>query len=165
MNWASLHVRISVAGCFDCEPRWALPVEWADRFEDFDLWYVWRGRGEMTLGRAGRRIVLRTGVCLLARPGGKYCATHDPRHELAEEAGYSLDHFARVFREQTGLSPQDCLLRAGLERAKQLLLDSDRSIAQVAADLGYSSPGFFSRQFRARTGQSPRQFRHHTPLC
>jgi two-component system response regulator YesN len=50
-------------------------------------------------------------------------------------------------------------LRLKIDKAKELLLDEQYSIKQVAALVGIHNPLYFSRLFRKLTGQSPRQFR------
>lgn len=78
---------------------------------------------------------------------------------LARTAGYSVDHFSRVFLKVTGVRPQDYLINARIERARQLLLESDFTIGAVAEAVGFRNIFFFSRQFRQRTGQTPSEFR------
>ncbi len=78
---------------------------------------------------------------------------------LAAEAGYSPDHFTRIFREQTGCSPQEHQINVRIERAGQLLADSPLTVSQIAAALGYRDVAFFSRQFKHRTGRSPSAYR------
>lgn len=88
-------------------------------------------------------------------------APHDvPRvAELAGEAGYSADHFARVFGEVTGRTPREYIVHARIDRARQLLDESTLTVSQVADALGYRDVYFFSRQFKQTTGQSPTAYR------
>jgi transcriptional regulator GlxA family with amidase domain len=79
--------------------------------------------------------------------------------DLADEAGYSLEHFSRVFRSVMSRSPEDFLINGRIERAKRLLWDSSMSIQEIAQTLGYQRQSFFSTQFRKKTGQTPREFR------
>lgn len=79
--------------------------------------------------------------------------------DLAAQAGYSPDHFSRVFRDIMGQSPRDYLVNARIDRARQLLSESSLTVSQVADALGYRDVYFFSRQFKQRTGQSPTQYR------
>jgi AraC-like DNA-binding protein len=89
------------------------------------------------------------------RPGGHWTVD-----ELARRAGYSVDHFARLFRSVHGVSPSEFCIAARIERARHLLRDTALPIGTIAAALGYSDVYFFSRQFRQRVGQPPSQFRH-----
>jgi len=78
---------------------------------------------------------------------------------LARKAGYSVDHFSRVFQKVVGVRPQDYVISAKTERARQLLSESDLTIGMIAEALGFRDIFFFSRQFRQKTGQTPTEFR------
>lgn len=83
----------------------------------------------------------------------------DSVETLARQAGYSVAHFSRLFSEHLGRSPRDYIVERRVERARQLLVDTPMTISQIADVLGYGSVFFFSRQFKQRTGISPRAFR------
>ena len=76
--------------------------------------------------------------------------------EVAEGLGVSYPTFRRRFREAMSVSPGAYRVRRRLEQARYLLLE--KSVRQVADDLGYSDPFTFSAQFKAHFGQSPRHF-------
>lgn len=82
-----------------------------------------------------------------------------PLEEIAAAAHLSPFHFARLFKKLTGATPHAYLaaLRAG--RAQTLLAETDLSIIEVGARVGYSSPSHFAKAFRQATGLSPRAFR------
>lgn len=79
--------------------------------------------------------------------------------ELAKDAGYSKDHFSRIFKKFTGESFIDYVINSRIESAKILLLSSSYSIQKIAAMLGYNDLYFFSKQFKNKTGQSPTLYR------
>ncbi|MEM1028666.1 MAG: AraC family transcriptional regulator [Planctomycetota bacterium] len=79
--------------------------------------------------------------------------------ELAARAGYSPDHFGRIFKQITGRSPQAATIAARLDRARHLLRVTPMNVTQIADALGYADVFFFSRQFKKFTGQSPTAFR------
>lgn len=79
--------------------------------------------------------------------------------ELAADAGFSTSHFSARFHAVTGFSVTEYVKRLRMARARELLLTTDRSIADIAAEVGYPDQFYFSRQFRAVTGSSPRHFR------
>jgi AraC-like DNA-binding protein len=276
MDWSRLHPHINPGvGRVRCEPGWRL--DWRDgRLRDFDLWFVWAGRGKMEL-YDDRVVDLRPGVCFWMRPGHTYFAEqeledrlgvsfthfkllgedggprwelppeipevtevqdfaffescfrrivqliHEPREqpdrdeparreeaqallkgllisvarggerrpalspagdrhyrtmralatrirespgtlpvirELAREAGYGTEHFARVFREVNGVLPQEFIIQCRVERARQLLFESAMTVGEIADALGYRDIYFFSRQFKERTGLSPTALRN-----
>jgi len=80
---------------------------------------------------------------------------------MAERLDYSPDHFARVFKIVTGQTPQNFAISVRLNRACQLLLESDLGIGQIADVLGYEHGYHFTRQFSAKMGVSPSRYRRH----
>jgi len=78
---------------------------------------------------------------------------------LAGVAGLSTFHFARQFKQSTGLPPHAYLRRLRCGRAKDLLIATDLSITEIAAKVGYETPQAFARMFRAETGASPSDYR------
>lgn len=79
--------------------------------------------------------------------------------KLASDAGLSRFHFCRAFKESTGLSPHAWLRQQRLERAMNMLRDTDASIELVAAELGYSSQTAFAAAFKKLTGETPSDWR------
>ncbi len=82
---------------------------------------------------------------------------------LAALAHVSPAHFTALFRQAAGSSPRHYLHLLRPHRACQLLRDSKLSLKEIAAQLGYQDPFYFSRQFKSLQGVSPSQFRrvHH----
>jgi AraC family transcriptional regulator len=78
---------------------------------------------------------------------------------LASDAGLSRFHFCRSFKESTGLSPHAWLRQHQLERAMNMLRDTDESIVSIAAALGYSSQTAFAASFKKLTGDTPSAWR------
>jgi AraC-like DNA-binding protein len=77
----------------------------------------------------------------------------------AREAGVSAFHFLRTFRNVLGVTPHQYLIRARLRRAARLLAGDDRSITDVAFDVGFGDLSNFVRTFHRAAGVSPRAFR------
>jgi len=259
----ALDVVLNWTGRLRCDPGWRLDENWAHGLRDYDLWYVWAGRGRMLTSDGA--IELYPGRGLWMRPGRRYEAEQDPqerlgvsfihfrlktmkrllavseftppvevfetrhpdyfnaalayvarppsrqvfttettllfkallltlagearedatlagieRHhreainrslaylqdnaavtvgELAHHAGYSVDHFTRLFHQVIGQPPKDYIVRRRVERAMLLLRESSQTVGQIADALGYQDAGFFSRQFRQKVGVSPAHFR------
>ena len=78
---------------------------------------------------------------------------------MAEIANLSPYHFARTFREVTGIPPGEFLTAVRLERAKQLLVGTDLSVAEVCFEVGYESVGTFATRFRDLVGLPPGRMR------
>ncbi|WP_215452113.1 helix-turn-helix domain-containing protein [Streptomyces sp. ATCC 21386] len=82
---------------------------------------------------------------------------------LARIAHVSEAHFARTFRATFGETPHRYLQRRRVERAMFLLRETDRGVTDICFDVGFASPGTFSRTFRDIVGTSPRQYRKEAP--
>jgi AraC-like DNA-binding protein len=78
---------------------------------------------------------------------------------LADIAGLSKWHFARAFKQSVGTPPHFYLVQRRLERAQQLLAETDLPLAQIALKIGFSDQSHFSRRFRTLLGLTPRSFR------
>lgn len=79
--------------------------------------------------------------------------------ELAKVVGMSPYYFARQFKQSTGLAPHQYLSERRIERAKELLTDTNASIADIGLRLGFSNQSHFTAQFHKQTGTTPRNFR------
>lgn len=79
--------------------------------------------------------------------------------EMADYAFYSPYHFERLFQKVSGVTPCQFLSALRIEKAKQLLLETDLDIATISSYVGYSSFSTFSRQFKEYVGLSPINFR------
>ncbi|MDQ6423642.1 helix-turn-helix domain-containing protein [Paenibacillus sp. LHD-117] len=78
---------------------------------------------------------------------------------LAREVSLSPSRLSHLFREQVGDSVLGTLMSMRLRHAEKLLKFSDRPIAEIAADVGFMSPFYFTKQFRSFTGMSPSDYR------
>jgi AraC-like DNA-binding protein len=82
---------------------------------------------------------------------------------LAREAGMSVRSFHRHFRQATGRTPLQYVLRQRIARARDHLGARPAArIGELAARCGFDDSNYFSRVFRAQTGSSPRQFSRHS---
>jgi AraC family transcriptional regulator len=79
---------------------------------------------------------------------------------LAAVAHVSPYHFARLFKNSTGLPPHQYVIACRIERAKELLRQRDRlPIAEVATEVGFAHQSHFTRHFKRLVGVTPRRFR------
>ncbi len=83
-----------------------------------------------------------------------------PLEEIAAAAHLSPFHFARLFKKLTGASPHAYLASLRVERAQMLLAETDLSVTEIGARVGYSSSSHFAKAFRQAAGLSPRAFRN-----
>ncbi len=79
--------------------------------------------------------------------------------EIARAAHLSPHHFLRLFKSLHGRTPLQYLTRLRLDRARDLLAGSSRSVLEVCLDVGFESPTSFSLLFRRHFGMSPTEFR------
>ncbi|MGA0334572.1 MAG: AraC family transcriptional regulator [Kiritimatiellia bacterium] len=79
--------------------------------------------------------------------------------EILHIAHMSKSNLMRVFKNATGQSPIEYLLRMRIQEAMKRLIHTDLSITEIAMDVGFNDSNYFSRQFRQALGQSPRDFR------
>ena len=79
--------------------------------------------------------------------------------DLSRRFGISKFHMSREFKRYVGKSPNDYLIDRRLDRAKELLSDSNRSIAEIGQLVGIPNPNHFLYLFKAREGLTPSAFR------
>ncbi|REE80961.1 AraC-like DNA-binding protein [Paenibacillus taihuensis] len=78
---------------------------------------------------------------------------------LSEISGYSQDHFRHLFKEVTGMSPGNYLLRRRLEQSRNLLLSTELAVSDIGADCGFSTTSQFIQLFKQQLGATPLQYR------
>jgi len=79
--------------------------------------------------------------------------------ELARMESYNVTYYTGWFKQQTGFSPSLYLRCIRINRAKELLTDTDLSMMEIAVMVGYSSNSTFTRAFRNITGMTPKAYR------
>jgi AraC-like DNA-binding protein len=79
--------------------------------------------------------------------------------DAAGQAGTSPFHFLRLFSSVLGVTPHQYLVRSRLRHAARLLADDERSVTDIAYDVGFGDLSNFVRTFHRAAGVSPRRFR------
>ena len=151
IDWDRVRVEVHEAGRVRCGPEWHIGPEWAPRLRDFDLCYVWAGRGTIRL--RGGEVRLRAGHCFWMRPGGVYLMEQD----RADRLGITYIHFDLLTPEGATLS------RGSADELPPETHDVEDprasvAIADLAAEVGLS-PDHFTRVFKQVLGMSPQAFR------
>jgi len=77
---------------------------------------------------------------------------------LAEYLGISEVYLRKLFLRHLGTTPKQYILNLRLQKAKQLLTDTDRSVSSISEACGFSGVYHFSRAFKQKFGRSPTQF-------
>ncbi len=83
---------------------------------------------------------------------------------LAQQIGFSPYHFARLFRQTTGESPHQFVLRQRIEKARHLLTTTDMPLAHIALESGFANQSHFTRIFKRHLGLTPRAYRQHDEI-
>jgi AraC family transcriptional regulator len=78
--------------------------------------------------------------------------------DIAVYVGISQYYFIRLFKQSTGFSPYQYLIKCRIERAKQLMMLGQLSITDIAVQVGFASQSQFGRHFKRFTGMTPKQF-------
>lgn len=81
---------------------------------------------------------------------------------LAETVSINKFYMAHAFKQEYGISPINYLIFCRIREAKRLLAETDLSLSQIAAVLGFSSSSYFSQSFRSAEGISPTEYRKNT---
>jgi AraC family transcriptional regulator len=79
--------------------------------------------------------------------------------DLARVIGYSPDHFSRLFKHAYHQSPYQYVMARRIEKAMAMLRDETLSIAEIAAECGFSNQAHFTTSFKRRTGSTPSAYR------
>ncbi|HLZ03977.1 MAG TPA: AraC family transcriptional regulator [Bradyrhizobium sp.] len=84
-----------------------------------------------------------------------------PLEDLAKLASLSVGYFCRAFKESFDETPHAYIMRARLERAQELMLETTDPLSQIALACGLADQAHFSRFFRQATGETPSAWRRN----
>ena len=79
--------------------------------------------------------------------------------KLASEMNVSLRNLQRIFSNELQTTPGNFILLLKMEKAAEWLTEGKRSVSEVAYDLGFNDPAYFSRAFKKYFGKSPKEVR------
>jgi AraC-like DNA-binding protein len=83
--------------------------------------------------------------------------------DVARAAYLSVDHFGRLFRQHTGMTPMRYLRLTRIDQSRFLLKRTGLRVEEVAREVGFPDPFHFSKVFRHVIGMSPTQYREGKP--
>ncbi len=86
----------------------------------------------------------------LGIPSAKYCA---------DKMNFSVNYLSDLLRKDTGKSTLEHIQLRLVEAAKEKLFDTNKSISEIAYELGFEYPQYFSRLFKKRVGMTPNEYR------
>lgn len=84
---------------------------------------------------------------------------------LAKAVNTSTFYFCKMFKKGTGINFTDYLSRIRIEKAKNLLLNPNLRVSEIAYEVGFQSLTHFNRIFKKLAGQSPTEYRSHLPTA
>ena len=79
--------------------------------------------------------------------------------DVSKEVDISPYYFSKIFKEATGENFIEYLTNIRIEKAKELLNDTDMSMKEICVEVGYSNPNYFSRIFKKNVGVSPTEYK------
>ncbi|WP_366185860.1 AraC family transcriptional regulator [Flavobacterium ovatum] len=80
-------------------------------------------------------------------------------HYFAEKLHLSDSYLSDLLKKETGKNTQDHIHFYMIEKAKNLLINTNNSVSEIAFNLGFEYPQYFSRLFKSKTGQTPVAYR------
>lgn len=80
---------------------------------------------------------------------------------VADEFDLTLNYMSRFFKEQTGEGMADYIIRYRIEKAKEFLSKTEKNIAEISVDVGFSNVAVFIRSFKKYEKVTPNQFRRY----
>ncbi len=82
-----------------------------------------------------------------------------PVSEIAKMCNVSQNYFSRMFKIYSGITPQEYILNAKIEKAKVLLNETALSVCEISLQCGFQDSSYFCRLFKKKTGVSPKNFK------
>ena len=71
----------------------------------------------------------------------------------------SSSYFSDLLKKETGLNAKESINAFIIDKAKTRLLSSSNTVSEIAYELGFNYPHYFSRLFKSKTGKTPIEFR------
>lgn len=112
--------------------------------------------------RPGKTLSLQH--CHVVSRAQEYIRAHfdDPNltlNDVAGHVGMSPAHFSTVFSQSAGCTFISWLTSLRIEKAKELLMIKDKKLSDIALEIGYNEPNYFSHVFRKTVGMTPKEYR------
>ena len=130
------------------------PAKINSLFYDMFSKILLKARHEKSIGKKFQ--VIRDGILFIE--SGK--CTDLKIGEIADMSNVSEVYFRKLFREYSGVSPNEYIINAKIERAKTYLEHENISILEVSEILGFESESYFSRLFKKKVGISPIKYKN-----
>ena len=79
--------------------------------------------------------------------------------DVAQAINWGYSRFRKVFLQQTGMTPYQYIQETRIKQSKFLIMNTTKPLKEIAYDVGFNNPDYFSTAFRRITGISPMEFR------
>jgi len=79
---------------------------------------------------------------------------------FSNQANLSQHYFSDLIKKETGRTPKDHINEYVVNKAKSMLLGTEKAVSEIAYDLGFNYPHYFTRLFKQKTGQTPVAYRN-----
>lgn len=76
-----------------------------------------------------------------------------------EELHLSPNYFGDLVKKETGRSAHDCIQAKIIQVAKEKIFDPNKSLSEIAHELGFKYPRHFTRLFKNKVGYTPKEYR------
>ncbi|MDG0811331.1 helix-turn-helix domain-containing protein [Cohnella rhizosphaerae] len=100
------------------------------------------------MGELGQRPAKRDLAAQVAAIIHEHYAETITLESLSESLNYSVPHLSSYFKLRTGLSPIDYLIKVRIDKAAALLRETDATLKEIAAGIGYQDSGYLGRLFK-----------------
>jgi two-component system response regulator YesN len=80
--------------------------------------------------------------------------------DLAKETYLAPNYLSTLFKQETGVTINEYIMGVRVEKAKELILDTNKRIVDISLAVGYADPAFFTKVFKRYTGMSPSDFKN-----
>lgn len=95
----------------------------------------------------------------------QYCDPNISLISVARHVGMSSAHFSTTFSQAMGKTFISYLTALRIQKAKEMLAQTDRKLAAIALEIGYNEPNYFSHVFKKNEGITPKEYRNHFMEC
>lgn len=166
---ATLVTRAAIRGGLDRETAFTLSDLYIQKAELMtDVVGLTRLNAQMVMDFTKRVETEKCGIhnSKLVRKVRDYVLTHISEaittEALAKECGLNRTYLCKLFAEETGMTTGQYVTQVKMEEARRLMDITPKTVAEIAAYLGYSSQSHFQRVFKNSTGITPGEYRRHT---